>query len=181
MPERDGHPILPRRRVFEGCAAPGLKLSRAFGTGVIMNDLLMGSALLNRPRPDTCARCRKAIDDPANAIAVVGTRKIGRREIPLPEQLVCMACWWNPDGPRPEQPKPARTLPWKTLAEASARAEKIAAFFGRTTLPDIGGNTDTGYWVFGDTPTVPGFKPGPCLTELSAAISASAAPRTART
>lgn len=121
-----------------------------------MNDVLIGPAL-NRPGSDeACARCRKPIDDPTNAIEAQRPRKIGRRTVQGTE-LVCMACWWNPGGPKPEQPKPAQTLPYKTLAEANARAEQIGAHFGRP-VADIWGNADTGYRVFGDSPAVPGYK-----------------------
>jgi hypothetical protein len=108
--------------------------------------------------PDACARCGKGIEDPSNAIQVDDSREIGGYAIPVSE-LVCLSCWHNPGGPRPADPKPARTLPYKTLAEANARAEKIAQAFGRP-LPDVWGNADIGYRVFGDTPAVAGgYKP----------------------
>ncbi len=110
--------------------------------------------------PGACARCGTDIEDPSGAIEVQGSRKFGRRSVPV-SQLVCLPCWYNPGGPRPEPPKPPQTLPYKTLAEAIARADKVAFQLGRYPAPDIGGNADTGYAVIGDSPMVPGYKGNP--------------------
>ena len=108
------------------------------------------------PHPDSCARCGKAIEDPASAIQVLGGRDIGGRVVPTTD-LVCLPCFYNPH-PRPEAPKPARTLPYKTVAEANARAAKVSEQLG-IGLPNIWGDADRGYRVIGDSPMVPGYKP----------------------
>jgi len=120
---------------------------------------MIGSTL-PMSNPEQCAWCSKGIDDPTNAIQTTRPHNVGGgRSVPVID-LICVPCWSNPNGPRPEPPKLPRTLPYKTLADANARAEKIATALG-VALPDIRGNAETGYAVIGDSTLVPGHKPNP--------------------
>jgi hypothetical protein len=98
-----------------------------------------------------CAKCSKPVD--VTSMTTLISLKDGS------EIDVCFECRPGKNPPI-ITPKPVRTLPYKTLAEAVARAEKVAAHFGRPTC-DIGGNGDVGYRVYGDSEAVPGFKPVP--------------------
>jgi hypothetical protein len=124
----------------------------------------------------TCAMCGKQEDSRAMIEAYRSDR--------IDPDQVCVSCWSKrgekPVQPRPEvpaDPHPLASLAasaHKTQADAMARADKVAYHLGKRPEihplePDA-----PAYWVVGDSPLVPGFKPGWATPSAGGGCSPSA-------